>query len=221
MKAKGIKAKTRTTSTRVQAKRTTVKIRSILLNDGVHCTSVFVFCYIAIYVDDAGDGNMKVRKRMKKQAERPRQSPQSTRKNQRKNKTNKSDRSAEDKILNHLLSRIVIKQADIGAQGEHGGRGDDRRALPHLVQRVDHRGVPHKIPGGQEAFLQVINPVCFQSPPLLFLDLVTTKRRCLLQNSRSRSSTSQRSRSRWRARGCRRSRGTPSRPSSARPPPPP
>ena len=166
--------------------------------------------------------NMKVVKAMKKQAERPRQSAQSTRKNQRKNKTNKSDRCAENNILNHLLSRIVTKkQADIiVAQGEHGGRGDDCRALAHLVQRVDHRGVPHKIPGGQEAFFEVINSVSFQSPPpLLFPDLVTTKRPCLLQNSRSRSSTSRRSRSQCRrARGCRRSRGTPSRPSSARPP---
>ena len=60
---------------------------------------------------------MKVVKAMKKQAERPRQSaqstrqsPQSTRKNQRKNKINKSDRCAENNILNRLLSRIVTKK---------------------------------------------------------------------------------------------------------------
>ena len=116
------------------------------------------------------------------------------------------------------ISRIVM---NVAAQGQHGGRGDDSRALAHLVQRVDHRGVPHPIPGGQKAFIKVTtNPVSFKSPPLPFLDLATTKRRCLPQNQRSRSSTSQRSQSRCRrALGCRRSRGTPSQPSSARPPP--
>ena len=63
MRAKGIKAKTRTTSTRVQAKRTTVKIRSKkILNNSMSSyilgfmITITVFCiYVLLHVDDAGE----------------------------------------------------------------------------------------------------------------------------------------------------------------------
>ena len=58
MRAKGIKAKTRTTSTRVQAKRTTVKTRSKkILNDSVnsYILGFMIFVFMLVHVDDAGE----------------------------------------------------------------------------------------------------------------------------------------------------------------------